>query len=121
MLSKPKNPPSFAEACIVSADKRWKGGLIATTGDRHDDERTVHHRYHLLIKIYFHGSSVSTPARSEIVQMQRESPRDGEGAFDRDGSSARMDSKSTIGRLNRHARQRAVRTSTRWAIILLIN
>ena len=24
MLSKPKNPPSFAEACIVSADKRWK-------------------------------------------------------------------------------------------------
>jgi hypothetical protein len=74
MLSKPKNPPSFAEACIVSADKRWKGGLIATTGDRHDDERTVHHRYHLLIKIYFHGSSVSTPARSEIVQMQREPP-----------------------------------------------
>jgi hypothetical protein len=24
MLSKPKNPPSFAEACIVRADKRWK-------------------------------------------------------------------------------------------------
>jgi hypothetical protein len=24
MLSKPKNPPSFAEACIGSADKRWK-------------------------------------------------------------------------------------------------
>lgn len=24
MLSKPKNPPSFAEACIVNADKRWK-------------------------------------------------------------------------------------------------
>jgi IS5 family transposase len=24
MLSKPKSPPSFAEACIVSADKRWK-------------------------------------------------------------------------------------------------
>ncbi len=24
MLSKPKDPPSFAEACIVSAEKHWK-------------------------------------------------------------------------------------------------
>jgi hypothetical protein len=48
-------------------------------------------------------------------------PRDGDDAFDRDGSSARISSHSRAGRLNRHARQRAVRTTTRWAIKRPVN
>jgi hypothetical protein len=48
-------------------------------------------------------------------------PRGGDDVFDRDNSFARMDSESLEGRLNRHAKQRAARTTTRCTIILSIN